>query len=695
MKHQIRLITLLKRISAFTLVAGVLVVGCSAESDQDGTVASTAERLQSTAHYYLRCNATGWGADQASRLVPDASGQLATLTYDVEWAWMLQDSCVITQTNQLNGWGTQQSTHRAATSPLVAPGSSGVVAGSSFQIAYDELGTYTATLDLSNDTLSITPGSGGDPAACGVDGATTPPATMTRANRDGYFVTPSAAATEMPWGEGTTWNYTTTAPASNWTSPSFDDSAWQSAPGGFYQNSRLGDVPTTPWPSGESDLWLRTTIELSDCDTEHLLFWARWDDTMEVYINGVLANDQNGWSAGYRYLGLKQGAKSALAVGPNTIAVHVQDTDDGGKYFDLGLVRNDKMSDRVENGDDPATPAVEQFAIATKKFMIENGIPAGTLAVMKEDTLVLSKSFGYADKYFTDELQEGAVLRLASVDKPVSLFAMQDLIDSNTLDPATGQPLSRNTPVYPLLVHTGLTPPPGVTVSENADIHDVTIGMLLEHKSGLQELPPASVIASSFGISEEQIVLEHNVRWMTSMPANFPPGTQERYCSSCYMLVRHIVEVLTGDVVAQIRNVTLAPAADSGIFLAAERLDDRHESEPWYATFESPYSRWAYLEEYRALSGTAPGLVRMLRRYEAESGVKLLDPATGQWSLGIHGNGGHIYTGGMEGTASLANQRRWDEVNIAFIFNVGANFDALFQELDQLANNMSESDWGI
>src|SRR5690606_12776019 len=123
------------------------------------------------------------------------------------------------------------------------------------------------------------------------------------------------------------------------------------------------------------------------------------------------------------------------------------------------------------------------------------------------------------------------------------------------------------------------------------------------------------------------------------------------------MLVRHIVEVLTGDVVAQIRNVTLAPAADSGIFLAAERLDDRHESEPWYATFESPYSRWAYLEEYRALSGTAPGLVRMLRRYEAESGVKLLDPATGQWSLGIHGNGGHIYTGGMEGTASLANQR--------------------------------------
>src|SRR5690606_572980 len=179
----------------------------------------------------------------------------------------------------------------------------------------------------------------------------------------------------------------------------------------------------------------------------------------------------------------------------------------------------------------------------------------------------------------------------------------------------------------------------------------------------------------------------------TAMPADFPPGTQFQYCSSCYMLVRYIVEVLTGDVVAQIRNVTLAPAVDSGIFLAAERLEDRQPSEPWYATFEDPYSRWVNLEEYRALSGTAPGLVRMLRRYEAGSGVKLLDPTTGEWSLGIYGNGGEVYVGGFEGTASLANQRRWDEVNIAFIFNVGTEFDALFQELDQLANNMSESDW--
>lgn len=676
------------------LAAGAAsIAGCGAENGEDPTVRSKVEPLETSAHYYLRCNATGWGADPSSRLIPDASGQIATLTYGVEYPWMLQDSCVITRTNQLNGWGTQQSTYQASSSPLVAPGSSGVITGSNFQIAYPELGTYTATLDLSSDTLSIASGAGGDPGACAVDGATTPPATMTRANRDGYFVTPTAAATAMPWGASTTWKYTTAAPTSGWKSANFNDSAWQSAPGGFYSGTRAGDAATTPWPSGASDLWLRTAVDLTECDFEHLLLWSRWDDTLEVYINGVLASDQDGWSAGYRYLGLREAAKNALLVGTNTVAVHVHDTG-GGKYFDLGLVRNDKMDDRVENGSS-SSPAVEEFAIATKRFMVEHGVPAGTLAVMKEDDLVLSKSFGYADKYFTEELQEGAVLRLASIDKHVSLNAMQDLIDSNTESDAEDEPLNRDSLVYPLLVDHGLVPPPGVTVSADDAVYDVTIQMLLDHTSGLKELPSASVIAGAFGITEEQITFEHNIRWMTSAGTDFPPGTDERYCSSCYMLVRYIVEVLTGDVVARIRNVTLGPPDEAGVFLAAERLENRQPSEPWYATFEAPYSRWVNLEEYRALSATAPGLVRMLRRYEAVSGVKLLDPETGEWHLGIYGNGGEVMTGGMEGTASLAYQRRWDEVNIAFIFNVGVEFDSLFQELDNIANNMSESDWGI
>lgn len=685
----------------FTSVAAgaVLVAGCSAQSGgEDVTVGSKAQPLETNPHYYLRCNSTGWGVDQNSRLIPDSSGQSATLTYEVESPWMMQDSCIISQTNQLNGWGGH-TTYRISPSPLVAPGSAGVTGGqNNFQVSYSELGTYTATLDLTSDTLSIAAGSGGGGqggTACPADGATEPPAVMTRANRDGFFVTPTVEATEMPWGTGTTWSYTASAPPSGWEQENFNDSTWLTGQGGFHENGRIGDIATTPWPSGASDLWLRTDVYISDCDTEHLLFWSRWDDTMEVYINGVLASDMDEWSAGYKYLGIKDGAKSALRIGMNTIAVHVRDTG-GGKYFDLGLVRNEVMSDRVENGPAATTAAVEEFAEATKRFMIEAGVPAGTLAVMKEDTLVLSRSFGYADKYFTEELQEGAVMRLASVDKAVSLFAMQDLLDSGAHgDPETEQPLSRGTRVYQLLEQNGLTPLPGVTVPVDSDIRDVTIGMLLDHRSGLQEVPSGWDMANTFSISEEDVTLEHNIRWIMSTAPAFTPGSQYKYCSACYMLVRHIVEVLEGDVVAHIRNVTLGPAADSGIFLAAERLNARQPNEPWYATFDVPYSRWANLEEYRALSATAPGLVRMLRNYEGRSGTRLIDPVTGAWSLGPNGTLPYYHTGGMSGTASLARQRQHDQVMFAFVFNTGAKFDSLWAELDQLADNMSDSDWGI
>ncbi len=550
----------------------------------------------------------------------------------------------------------------------------------------------SSMISSSSNSISSNSSSSSKEEVCAVDGSTTPPLLKTRENHDGFFVPPTQEATVLSWGANTTWRYTATAPVALWSSPGFDDSSWSSAPGGFFDGIRFGDVATTPWPSGQSDLWLRTSVELTACKMEHVLFWGRWDDTMEVYINGQLASNQRGWTSGYRYVGVRSSAKSAWVVGKNSIAVHVHDTG-GGKYFDLGLVRNEKMSSRIEDGY-ATTTAVEAFATATREFMIEQGIPSGTLAVMKGDKMVLSKSFGYSDKYFTLPMKEGAVLRLASNDKVVTLAVMQNLIDTKTFDSITQQFITRDTFVYPLLVAHGLTPPPGVTVLPDTDIYKVTIGQLLTHSSGLRELPDAPTLAAAFGITEEQITLEHNIRWMTSVSGNFAPGTKTVYCSSCFMLARYVIEVLKGDLVTHIQNVTLAPAETAGIFLAAEHLEARQENEPWYATLEVPYSRWVNLEEYRALSASAPGLVRMLRRYDLGNGERLLNPETGKWTVGSNGNGGGAFWGGMAGTTSLTLQRRWDQVNIAFVFNLSGNYDELYQKLNKIADGMNESDWG-
>src|SRR5579885_1033016 len=62
--------------------------------------------LPGSSYYYLRCNGTSWGVDEGSRLA--GTGTQLTLTVHVTQTYMVQtgDTCQLTQTNQLDGWGT-------------------------------------------------------------------------------------------------------------------------------------------------------------------------------------------------------------------------------------------------------------------------------------------------------------------------------------------------------------------------------------------------------------------------------------------------------------------------------------------------------------------------------------------------------------------------------------------------------------
>jgi hypothetical protein len=85
----------------------------------------TSRLLNSDEFLYLRCNATGWGVDASTRLQSTAEPDVVTLTYDVEYPYQLDDSCIFTWTNQLDGWGTlhQAYSKPSPSVPLQVPGS--------------------------------------------------------------------------------------------------------------------------------------------------------------------------------------------------------------------------------------------------------------------------------------------------------------------------------------------------------------------------------------------------------------------------------------------------------------------------------------------------------------------------------------------------------------------------------------------
>jgi hypothetical protein len=134
--------------------------------------------------------------------------------------------------------------------------------------------------------------------------------------------------------QGQTWRYTTQPPSAEWFKADFDDSAWQSGPGGFGTAGTPGAVVRTTWNT--SDIWLRREFTLPTGRLDGLQLMLHHDEDAEIYINGVLAARVGGFTGSYEPIPLTPAGRAALRPGRNVFAVHCHQTI-GGQYIDLGL----------------------------------------------------------------------------------------------------------------------------------------------------------------------------------------------------------------------------------------------------------------------------------------------------------------------------------------------------------------------
>lgn len=554
-----------------------------------------------------------------------------------------------------------------------------------------EIGSYPNGNNPDASVVSAGNGSGGSGGTAASDGAGAVGDVLGRAAVDGFFDLPPPAAFVLPSGTiaEATWLHTFDAPPSDWIEPSFDAAGFAPGLTGFYFGTSMPqDRARTPWRQGAPELWARATFTIGSAEEiPELMFWGRWDDTLEeVYVNGVLAASKAGWSKGYRYLGLREEARAALRIGDNTIAAHVIDNGES-KYFDLGLVRERRLTTRPRTGFE-RTPALAIYADTVERFMLERGIPAGVLAVMKRDTVVVSRGLGWSDKAMTIPIAEDAVLRVVMFDGLVTQAAIRSLIDSR-------EAIAEDTRVFPLLAERGLTPLPGLPSNDRVD--DVTLRHLMLHEDGLRALPNPLQLYRDLEISAEQVTTEHVMRWIYGAGPEIVPGEcpSRGACGPVSdTVLKYFVHEHEGDLLAYLRDVVLAPVGSSDIFPAHERLDGRSPREPGYFTLESPYDRWLQLENQMRLAATAPALVRFARGYHLVYLNRLLDPVLRTWAP-IPDNATWVLVGGQEGTFDLLRQRLHDEVGIAVIFNISGDYGLLADELNELTDSISEADWGL
>jgi hypothetical protein len=132
-----------------------------------------------------------------------------------------------------------------------------------------------------------------------------------------------------------TWHYTINKPASGWWKTTFNDSIWSTGAAGFGSQDP-GVSPKTSWLT--DNIWLRRKIFIPRvANPKKLIIYCYHDENVRIYINGVLAAHQPGFTVNYVPLPISPKALKAIRFGHrNQFAVHVLQTS-GGQFFDLGL----------------------------------------------------------------------------------------------------------------------------------------------------------------------------------------------------------------------------------------------------------------------------------------------------------------------------------------------------------------------
>jgi hypothetical protein len=128
------------------------------------------------------------------------------------------------------------------------------------------------------------------------------------------------------------YQFTTTAPAPNWTSAKFDDAAWSNGLAPF--GHALAGVRTA-WTS--DDIWLRQSFDSESGAIQAASLVIFHDEDTEIYVNGQPIWKGGGYTTAYQAFGVTEELRKALRKGRNLLAVHTHQTV-GGQFIDLALL---------------------------------------------------------------------------------------------------------------------------------------------------------------------------------------------------------------------------------------------------------------------------------------------------------------------------------------------------------------------
>ncbi len=185
-----------------------------------------------------------------------------------------------------------------------------------------------------------------------------------------------------------------------------------------------------------------------------------------------------------------------------------------------------------------AGPGLKPLDGAMRAIIDRHGLAGAALAIAKDGRLVLAKGYGWANVATGEQVHPDTRFGLASVSKPITAVAALKLVEQGKL--------RLDDRVFSILK---INPPAGARVDPR--LRTVTVRQCLNHSGGWDRAVRGDPINW-----EPQICRAMRLRpplsprqflsFMTSMPLDFAPGTDQKYSNVGFIILGEVVATVTG-----------------------------------------------------------------------------------------------------------------------------------------------------
>ena len=235
-------------------------------------------------------------------------------------------------------------------------------------------------------------------------------------------------------------------------------------------------------------------------------------------------------------------------------------------------VLNETLTNAMSDGE--SFKAIDR---EVREFMRYWGIQGISLSVMRNDSLMFSKGYGWADKEKNEVMTPGHILRMASVSKLITAVGIMKLWEQGRLslgDKVFGPEGILCYPEWTALIKDSL-------------YFDITIEHLLRHQGGFSTKGGDPMFSTRSVMIQNGLRTppDHDrlVRTQLGRPLAFVPGETQEYSNFGFLLLSMVIEAVTGsDYESWMQENILKPAGCNDFHIVYNYYQDKYPNEVHY-----------------------------------------------------------------------------------------------------------------